>query len=222
MEDVAAGLASVRARIRESLRKAGRPDDAVTLVAVSKKQPGARIEAALEAGQRVFGENYVQEARARWGPLKERHPDVALHMIGALQSNKADDAVALFDAIQTLDRPKLATALAKAIDKAGRRPRLLVQVNTGLEPQKAGVAPDGLPGLLDHCRGLGLAVDGLMAIPPADEDVAPHAALLAKLARRHGLDAVSIGMSDDFEAAIRFGATLVRVGSAIFGAREGA
>ena len=221
MEDVAAGLAAVRARIEASLRAAGRPTDAATLVAVSKRQPLARVEAALEAGQRVFGENYVQEAEARWVPLKERYPNVTLHMIGALQSNKADDAVAMFDAIQTLDRPKLATALAKAIDKAGRRPRLLVQVNAGLEPQKAGVTPEGLPGLLDHCQGLGLAVHGLMAIPPAGEDVSPYAALLAKLAKRQGLDDVSIGMSDDFETALSFGATLVRVGSAVFGAREG-
>lgn len=219
MEDVAANLARVRAEIATALQESKRPEGDARLVAVSKKQPLERVEAALAAGQRVFGENYVQEAKRRWEPLKGRYGDLDLHLIGALQSNKAEDAVALFDTIQTLDRPRLATALAKAVAKAGRRPRLLVQVNTGLEPQKAGVAPDELPDLLGHCRGLDLDVEGLMAIPPAGDDVAIHAALLAKLAKRHGLPEVSIGMSDDFGPAIRFGATIVRVGSAIFGER---
>ncbi len=220
MGDVVANLAAVRDRIEAALNDAGRPEGAVRLVLVSKKQPIERVEAALKAGWRTFGENYVQEAAARWGPLRGRYPDVELHMIGALQSNKAEDAVALFDAIQTLDRPKLLTALAKAIDKAGRTPRLFVQVNTGGEDQKAGVAVAGLAPLLDRARDLGLRIEGLMAIPPAGEDVTPHAVLLKDLAAKHGIKAISTGMSDDFEAAIRAGATLVRVGSAVFGERR--
>ena len=219
MGDVGANLALVRGRIEAALDDAGRPEGAVQLVLVSKKQPIERVEAALEAGWRVFGENYVQEAAARWGPLRERYPDVELHMIGALQSNKAEDAVALFDAIQTLDRPKLLGAIKKAIDAAGRRPRLFVQVNTGDEDQKAGVAVDGLAPLLDRARDLGLDVEGVMAIPPAGGDVTPHALMLKDLAEQHGIKGVSIGMSDDYEAAIRAGATVVRVGGAVFGAR---
>ena len=211
----------MRARIGAAAAAAGRRPDAVTLVAVSKSQPEPRIEAALAAGQRVFGENYVQEAQRRWPALRERWPGVELHLIGGLQSNKAADAVALFDVIQTLDRPKLAREVAKEMARQDRRPRLLVQVNTGEEPQKSGVAPGELDAFVSLCRGeLGLALAGLMAIPPEDEDVALHAALLAKLAAAHGLDAVSIGMSGDYEAAIRFGATHVRVGTAIFGARH--
>lgn len=218
--EVAEGLAEVRGRIAAAAREAGRDPASVTLIAVSKGQPLERIEAALRAGQRVFGENYVQEAAGRWPALRERFPGIELHLIGHLQSNKAAEAVALFDVIQTLDRPKLAREIAKEMARQGKRPRLLVQVNTGEEPQKSGVAPGGLADLLDLARGeLGLAVAGLMAIPPEDEDVALHAALLAKLARRHGLEAISIGMSGDYEAAIRFGATHVRVGTAIFGAR---
>jgi hypothetical protein len=220
--EVAANLAEVRGRIAGAARAAGRDPAAVTLVAVSKSQPPGRIEAALAGGQRVFGENYVQEALARWPALRERHPDVELHLVGGLQSNKAAEAVALFDVIQTVDRPRLTRELAKEMAKQGRRPRLLVQVNTGEEPQKGGVAPGGLDALLALCRGeLGLPVDGLMAIPPEDEDTAPHAALLAKLAARHGLARVSVGMSGDFETAVRFGATIVRVGTAVFGARQG-
>ena len=192
----------------------------MTLIAVSKSQPEARIEAALAAGQRVFGENYVQEAARRWPELRERWPGVELHLIGGLQSNKAAEAVALFDVIQTLDRPKLAREIAKEMARQGRTPRLLVQVNTGEEPQKSGVTPGELSAFVALCRGeLGLAVEGLMAIPPEDEDVALHAALLAKLAAAQRLALVSIGMSGDFETAIRFGATHVRVGTAIFGAR---
>jgi pyridoxal phosphate enzyme (YggS family) len=219
--EVAAALAEVGARIAASAGASGRPASAVTLVAVGKAQPLLRIEAALDAGQRVFGENYVQEAAGRWPGLRERFEGVELHMIGPLQSNKVKEAVALFDVIQTLDRPRLATALAREIERSGRRPRLLVQVNTGEEPQKGGIAPAEAVVFLRTCQEeLGLAIEGLMAIPPADEDVALHAALLAKLARRHGLPVVSVGMSGDFEPAIRSGATMVRVGSAIFGARE--
>ena len=220
--DVAAGLAEVRERIAAAARAAGRDPADVTLIAVSKTQPPERVEAALAAGQRTFGENYVQEAAGRWPPLRERYPGVELHMIGGLQSNKAAEAVALFDVIESVDRPKLARELAKAMGQQGRRPRLLIQVNTGEEPQKSGVLPAGLPGLVGLCREeLGLPLEGLMAIPPDGEDVAPHAALLARLARRHGLPAVSVGMSADFETAVRFGATLVRVGTLIFGARTG-
>ena len=218
--EVAANLAAVRTRIAEAASAAGRDPTAVTLIAVGKAQPQDRIEAALVAGQRVFGENYVQEAAGRWPALRERWPGIELHMIGGLQSNKAEDAVALFDVVQTLDRPKLAHALARAVQRRGRRPRLFVQVNTGEEPQKSGIAPPALDAFVADCRDrLGLPIDGLMAIPPEDEDVALHTALLAKLARRNGLAGLSIGMSGDYETAIRFGATHVRVGTAIFGAR---
>ncbi len=218
--DVAANLAEVRRRIAAAATAAERDPAEVTLIAVSKTQPIERIEAALAAGHRVFGENYVQEAAGRWPALRERFPGVELHMIGALQSNKAAEAVALFDVIQTVDRPRLAAALAKEMARQGRHPRLLVEVNSGEEPQKAGIVPAELEGFLRHCRDeLGLEIAGLMAIPPADEDVALHAALLAKLAARHGLGVLSIGMSADYEAAIGFGATHVRVGTAIFGAR---
>lgn len=217
---VAAGLDEVRERIAAACREAGRDPAEVTLIAVGKAQPAERIEAALSAGQRVFGENYVQEAAGRWPSLRERFDGVELHLIGALQSNKAAEAVRLFDVIQTLDRPKLAREIAKEIGRQGVQRRLLIQVNTGEEPQKAGIVPGELEGFLALCRDeLGLAVEGLMAIPPADEDVALHAALLGKLARRHRLTTLSIGMSGDYETAVRFGATHVRVGTAIFGAR---
>jgi hypothetical protein len=218
--DVAAGLAAVRARIVEAATQAGRDPAAVTLVAVSKGQPPERIEAALAAGQRVFGENYVQEAAGRWPALKARWPDVELHLVGGLQTNKAAQAVALFDVVQTLDRPRLAAALAKEMARQGRRPRLLVEVNLAEEPQKAGVPPGGLASFLAGCAAEhGLAPVGLMAIPPAEEDVAPYAALLGRLAARHGLGLTSIGMSADYATAVRMGATHVRVGTAIFGAR---
>ena len=217
---VAARLAEIRGRIETAARAAGREPAAVTLVAVAKAQPTALVEAALAAGQRVFGENYVQEAQRRWPDLRARWPGVELHLIGALQTNKAAAAVALFDVIQTLDRPKLAHALAKEMARQNRHPRLLVQVNTGEEPQKAGVAPGELSQFVARCRNeFGLALEGLMAIPPEADDVALHAALLSQLAAAESLREVSIGMSADYEAAIRFGATLVRVGSAIFGAR---
>ena len=218
--EVAANLELVQGRIAAAERAAGRPAGAVTLIAVSKSQPPERIEAALAAGQRVFGENYVQEAQARWPGLRERWGGVEVHLIGGLQSNKAAAAVALFDVIQTVDRPKLARELAKEIARQGRSPRLLIQVNTGEEPQKSGVVPGELDDLVALCRNeLGLDLAGLMAIPPEDEDIALHAAFLAKLARENGLPLVSIGMSGDYETAIRFGATHVRVGTAIFGAR---
>jgi PLP dependent protein len=216
--EVAANLAAVRARV--ALAAAGRPEGAVTLIAVAKGQSEERIEAALAAGQRVFGENYVQEAKGRWPALRPRWAGVELHLIGRLQTNKVAEAVALFDAIQTLDRPKLARELARELQRQGRRPVLFVQVNTGEEPQKSGIAPDELDLFVALCRGeLGLPVVGLMAIPPEDEDVALHTALLAKLAVRNRLTQLSVGMSGDYETAIRFGATHVRVGTAIFGAR---
>jgi pyridoxal phosphate enzyme (YggS family) len=218
--DVAANLAEVRRRIGEACAAAGRHPDEVTLVAVSKAQPVERIEAALAAGQRVFGENYVQEAAGRWPHLRERWPDVELHMIGALQSNKAAEAVRLFDVVQTVDRDKLARELQKSMAAQERARPVFVEVNLGEEPQKAGIHPDALDAFVRRCRDdLGLTVDGLMAIPPEDEDVALHAALLAKLARRNGLAKISIGMSSDYETAVRFGATHVRVGTGIFGPR---
>jgi pyridoxal phosphate enzyme (YggS family) len=218
--DVAGNLATVRARIEAAAREAGREPSGVTLVAVGKAQPLERIEAALIAGQRIFGENYVQEAAGRWPALRERYPGIEVHMIGALQTNKAKDAVALFDVIQTVDRPKLAAALAKEMAKQDRRLRVFVQVNTGEEPQKAGVLPADADAFIAACRSEhGLEVQGLMAIPPADEDIALHTALLAKIAGRNGLAALSIGMSDDYADAVSFGATHVRVGSAIFGER---
>ena len=218
--DVVANLAEVRRRIAEACREAGRDPSEVTLIAVSKAQPLSRIRAALEAGQRVFGENYVQEAAARWPDLRAEFPDVELHMIGALQTNKAEDAARLFDVIQTVDRERLAAKLARAMEKLGRRLPVMIEVNTGEEPQKAGIAPGEVDGFVKLCRETyGLEVVGLMAIPPVDEDVALHTALLKKLAERNGLRAVSIGMSHDFEVAVRFGATHVRVGTAIFGPR---
>ncbi len=218
--DVAANLAVIRGRIAEACREAGRDPAGVTLIAVSKAQPAARIEAALAAGHRVFGENYVQEAAARWPALRERFPGIELHMIGALQTNKVRDAVRLFDVVQTVDRPKLAAALAREMEKQDRPLPVFVEVNTGGEPQKAGVLPERADAFVEACRReYGLRVVGLMAIPPLEDDVAPHAALLARIARRNGLACVSIGMSHDFEIAVRFGATHVRVGTAIFGPR---
>ncbi|GBD43108.1 hypothetical protein HRbin40_00573 [bacterium HR40] len=213
-------LAEVRERIARAAREAGRDPLEVTLVAVSKGQPLVRIEAALEAGQRVFGENYVQEAASRWPALRPRYPGIELHLVGSLQTNKVREAVRLFDVLQTVDRPKLALALAREMARAGRRLPVFVEVNLGEEPQKAGVPPAAVDAFVATCREeFGLDVRGLMAIPPAGEDVAPYAALLARLARRNGLSGVSIGMSDDFEVAIAFGATHVRIGTAIFGER---
>jgi pyridoxal phosphate enzyme (YggS family) len=216
---VAESLAAVRARIAEAARSVGRDPGEITLIAVGKAQLEERVRAALEAGHRVFGENYVQEAKPRWPALKVRYPGVSLHMIGAIQTNKAREAVALFDVIETLDREKLARALVKEMERQNRRPSCFVQVNTGEEPQKAGVLPAEVDRFIEDCRELGLPLEGLMAIPPEDEEPSLHFALLAKIARRTGLAKLSMGMSADYEIAVQFGATHVRVGSAIFGAR---
>jgi PLP dependent protein len=213
----AAGYHDVVARIARAAQACGRDPASVTLVAVSKLQPWEAVEPVLAAGQRVFGENRVQEAQGRWTGKAE---GLELHLIGPLQTNKAKEAVAFFDVIETLDREKLARVLADEVQKQGRRPRLCVQVNTGEEPQKAGVTPREADAFITACRTTyGLAPEGLMCIPPVDEPAGPHFALLAKIAARNGLAKLSMGMSDDFETAVRFGATSVRVGSAVFGAR---
>ncbi len=214
------GLAEVLARIGTAARQAGRDPAEVTLVAVSKTHGPERILPVIEAGQRSFGENRVQEAKAKWPALRARFPDLVLHLVGPLQTNKAREAVALFDVIETLDRPKLALALAEEMARAGRRLPCFVQVNTGEEPQKAGLAPAATDAFVDACRQRhGIDVVGLMCIPPVDEPPAPHFALLAKIAARNGLTQLSMSMSADFATAIRFGATHVRVGTAIFGSR---
>lgn len=219
-DDIAASLTRIRARIEAATREAGRAPGSAQLVAVSKTNPVEAVQAALAAGQRIFGENRVQEAAGKFPALREAHPDLRLHIIGPLQTNKARDAVRLADVIETLDRPKLALALAEAMEKEGRRPDLLIQVNTGAEPQKAGILPAEADAFIQACRDTHqLPIIGLMCIPPADEDPGPHFTLLAQLAQKHGLHTLSMGMSGDFEAAIRHGATHVRVGSAIFGAR---
>jgi pyridoxal phosphate enzyme (YggS family) len=218
--DIAAARAAILERMAHAATAAGRAPESVTLTAVSKLQPDDRVEAMLAAGQRVFGENRVQEGQARWADRRERIPDLKLRLIGPLQSNKAADAATLFDAIESLDREKLAAALADAIQKRGRSPEILVQVNTGEEVQKSGIAPSQVDAFVKAARETyGLPVAGLMCIPPVDEEPAMHFALLAKIAARNGLATLSMGMSDDFETAIRFGATHVRVGSALFGAR---
>ena len=219
--DHAAALNAVRTDIAEACREAGRDPASVTLIAVSKTFPAEDIEPVITAGQRVFGENRVQETRTKWPALLERHPDVSPHLIGPLQSNKARDAVALFDAIHSVDRPSLCEALAKEIASQGRAPQLFVQINTGAEPQKAGILPEDADAFLRACReDYGLAIAGLMCIPPVNEAPAPHFALTAKIAARNGLWLLSMGMSADYRIAIEFGATHVRIGSAIFGARE--
>ena len=215
------GLDGVRAEIARACRDAGRAPDSVTLVAVSKTFEAAAIEPVILAGQRVFGENRVQEAKAKWPALMARHPGIALHLIGPLQSNKAREAVELFDFIHSVDRASLCEALAKEIDKQGKAPTLFVQVNTGAEPQKAGVLPQDADDFLRACRATyGLTIAGLMCIPPVDEAPGPHFALTAKIAKRNGLSLLSMGMSADFDVAIAMGATHVRVGSAIFGGRH--
>ncbi len=217
---ISAALEAVRTRIDDATRNAGRPQGSVTLVAVAKTHPTEDVEQAIAAGQRVFGENRVQEAMAKYAPLRAAGVAFELHLIGPLQSNKVREAVATFDAIQTLDRPKLAAALAAEFARGTRRPRLFVQVNTGAEPQKAGIAPESVDAFLGECREIhGLPIEGLMCIPPADEPAAPHFALLREIARRNGLAGLSMGMSGDFETAVALGATHVRVGSAIFGTR---
>ncbi len=220
LADPAVNLASIRRSVDEAAREAGRNADDIIVVAVTKRQDEAQIRRALTAGCRAFGENRVQEAAGKWPALRVAFPDIELRLIGPLQSNKASEAVALFDVIETVDRPKMARALAAEMDRQDRRPRLLVQVNTGEEPQKAGVAPAGLHSLISECVDvLGLKIEGLMCIPPADEPPAPHFALLAKLAARHALPVLSMGMSGDFGTAIQLGATHVRLGEAIFGPR---
>ncbi|MBN8956225.1 MAG: YggS family pyridoxal phosphate-dependent enzyme [Rhizobiales bacterium] len=219
--DIASRLHDVQTEITRAAHEAKRDPQTVTLVAVSKTFDADAIVPVLEAGQRVFGENRVQEATGKWPALVERYPGTTLHLIGPLQSNKAKEAVALFDVIHTVDRASLCTALAKEIDKQGRAPALLVQVNTGAEPQKAGVLPEQADAFVKECRDTyGLTISGLMCIPPFDEAPAPHFALLAKIAERNGLATLSMGMSADFATAIAFGATHVRVGSAIFGHRD--
>jgi PLP dependent protein len=214
------GLTAVREDVVRACRDARRDPAGVTLVAIAKTFGADAIEPVIAAGQRVFGENRVQEAKAKWPPLMSGHPGLELHLVGALQSNKARDAVALFDAIHSLDRESLAEALAKEIARQARRPLLFVEINTGAEPQKGGVWPQDADGFLSACRDRhGLEISGLMCIPPADEAPAPHFALTAKIARRNGLALLSMGMSADFPVAIAFGATHIRVGTAIFGGR---
>lgn len=214
------GLKKVLNGLVTAAQKAGRPPDEVTLIAVSKTFDAPDIIPVIEAGQRVFGENRVQEAKGKWLPLKMRWPDVELHLIGPLQSNKAAEAVQLFDAIHTVDRPKIAEAIAREMQKQGKSLRLFVQVNTGREPQKAGIDPDEADAFIKTCREtLGLQIAGLMCIPPVDEDPAPHFTMLAEIAGRNGLHGLSMGMSGDYTEAIACGATHVRVGSAIFGVR---
>ncbi len=211
----------MRREIADAARGAKRDPDTVKLVAVTKTVPAPIIEEAIAMGQRIFGENRVQEAAAKWPALKARHPDLELHLIGPLQSNKVREAVALFDTIESVDRPKIARALAEEMKRTGKRPRLFVQVNTGEEPQKAGIVPSEVDAFVAQCRDeLGLAIDGLMCIPPLDEEPSLHFALLAKIAQRLGVKELSMGMSGDFAKAIAFGATYVRVGTAIFGARD--
>ena len=213
-------LAEVQGRMKKAAVEAGRKPGDVTLVAVSKTFDAESIRPAIAAGQCVFGENRVQEAQGKWPQLRAETGDIELHLIGPLQSNKTAEAVALFDVIETVDREKIARTIAEETEKQGRRLRLYVQVNTGLEPQKAGIAPDDTVAFVTFCRNeLGLSIEGLMCIPPADENPGPHFALLGKLAERCGLDKLSMGMSGDYDVAIGFGATSVRVGSAIFGTR---
>jgi pyridoxal phosphate enzyme (YggS family) len=220
--DAAANLAAITARIAAARQARLTPRSDVTLVAVSKTHPAEKVEALLRAGHSVFGENRVQEAQAKFPALKSAWPRLELHLIGPLQTNKVKEAVALFDVVQSVDRPKLARALAEEMGKQGRALPCFIQVNTGEEEQKAGIAPSAADGFVAECRSLGLAVAGLMCIPPAEDEPSPHFALLAKIAARNGLDQLSMGMSGDFETAIRLGATHVRVGTALFGARGSA
>ena len=217
---IAANLAAVQERIAAAARAAERAPASVTLVAVSKTHPAASVRQALLAGHRVFGENRVQEAQAKYPELRDEFPDLALHLIGPLQTNKVRDAVVDFDVIESVDRLRLAQALASEMERSGRRPPCLIEVNTGEEPQKAGIMPADADGFILECRErLELPIIGLMCVPPLDEEPAPHFALLREIARRNDLQILSMGMSADFEKAIRFGATHVRVGTAIFGAR---
>lgn len=220
MDTTSRRLETVRAEVRAAAIEHDRAPDSVILVAVSKTHGADKAREAILAGQRVFGENRVQEAREKWPALKAEFPDIELHLLGPLQTNKVKDAVALFDVIQSVDREKVALALAAEMEKTGRRPRCLIEVNIGEEPQKAGIPPLEVEGFVRRCRDdLGLPITGLMCVPPVDEEPAPHFALLAKTARALGLAEISMGMSADFPIAIQFGATMVRVGTAIFGSR---
>jgi pyridoxal phosphate enzyme (YggS family) len=213
-------LEEIKARIAKAEAEAGRAAGSVTLIAVSKTQPNERVEEVLKAGHRIFGENRVQEAAGKWPMFRERYEGIELHLIGPLQTNKARQAMELAQAIHSVDRPKLAETLARLAQERGACPDLFIQVNTGEEPQKAGIAPADVDAFVAECLGLDLPVRGLMCIPPVEEEPSMHFALLAKMAARNGLDGLSMGMSGDFEKAISFGATHVRVGSAIFGARD--
>ncbi len=214
-------LLEIQERVAVAAIKSGRNPDAVSLIAVSKVQPNARVKSVLDQGQRIFGENKVQEAQGKWPDFRAQYSDIILHLIGPLQTNKVKPALALFDAIHTLDRPKLARKLSTEIQALGHAPQLFIQVNTGQEPQKSGVLPDDLDGFVSQCRNeFDLPIAGLMVIPPINEEPSLHFALLAKLAKRNGLAGLSMGMSSDFESAIALGATHIRVGSAIFGARQ--
>jgi len=218
--DIAQALQEVRDRIDAAARGAGRDPAEVSLIAVSKTHPAEHVRPAIDAGQRIFGENRLQEAEDKWPALKAEFPDTELHMIGGLQSRKVAPAVALFDVIHSIDREKVAAAAARAMAELGRRPACFIQVNTGEEPQKSGVVPADADAFIERCRQVhDLPLAGLMCIPPADQEPAPHFALLAKIAERNGLQGLSMGMSADYEVAIQFGATLVRVGTAIFGHR---
>lgn len=221
MSGTSTGLGPVLERLRAAEARAGRPEGSTRLIAVSKLQPEERVRAVLDAGHRLFGENRVQEAQGRWEPLRGAYEGVSLHLVGPLQTNKARAAAELFDAIHSVDRERLATALSRLAQERGASPEVFVQVNTGEEPQKAGVAPDEADALVDRCRALDLPVLGLMCIPPADEEPALHFALLARIAERNGLEGLSMGMSGDFERAVTQGATHVRVGSSVFGDRPG-
>jgi pyridoxal phosphate enzyme (YggS family) len=221
VQNATARLETVQAEIAAACREAGRAPDSVSLIAVSKTFEAGAVRPVIAAGQRVFGENRVQEAKAKWPALRDETAGIELHLIGPLQSNKAKDAVALFDAIHTVDRAKIAGALADEIAKQGRQPKLFVEINTGAEPQKAGVLPEHADAFIAACREqFGLAIAGLMCLPPFDEAPAPHFALTGKIARRNGLELLSMGMSADFASAIAFGATHVRIGTAIFGERQ--
>ncbi|WP_417250235.1 YggS family pyridoxal phosphate-dependent enzyme [Celeribacter sp.] len=213
-------LEEVKSRISKALARVGRAEGEVELIAVSKVQPNERVEAVLDAGHRVFGENRVQEAAGKWPDFRTRYEGIELHLIGPLQTNKARQAMELFDVIQTIDRPKLAKTIARLAEEMGTCPRLYIQVNTGEEPQKAGVHPRDADAFIAECRDLGLEIEGLMCIPPADEEPSLNFALLRKIAERNGIEKLSMGMSGDFETAIGQGATSVRVGSAIFGERD--
>ncbi|MGK8234836.1 YggS family pyridoxal phosphate-dependent enzyme [Roseovarius sp. MS2] len=214
------GLSEIRARMDKACTAAGRAPQDVELIAVSKVQPAERVAAVLDQGHRVFGENRVQEAAGRWPAFQDRYTDIVLHLIGPLQSNKARQAMEMFQAIHSVDRPKIAQGIARLAQEMGRCPDLFLQVNTGEEPQKAGVLPQEIDGFVAECRALDLPVKGLMCIPPVEEEPSLHFALLAKMAARNGLSGLSMGMSGDFESAIAQGATHIRVGSAIFGERD--